>query len=428
MIHYPEALHQLEALANSRPRVEETVALNDALGRILARPIQSQENVPGWNNSAMDGFAVVAAETQSATPEREVRIEVHGSIVAGDAQAHARASTHGAGTAIEIMTGAPMPQGGHDAVVRVEDVRIERGKEGSVSAIVLVRPVRAGENVRLQGSDYKPGQLVLEAGQRIGPEHVMACAGLGVTRLPVWRRPRVAVISTGSELMPADTQDLQIGMIRNSSGPYLLAALAQWGVEVRDFGIVGDDPRAYQAVIEVALRWGADVTISTGAVSMGIADFVPQVLENLGAQIVFHKAAIRPGKPILFADLDRVRAGSVFFGAPGNPVSTAVALRFFVQPYIRALLGLARETGARARLTAQIAKPAGLRCFYKGKLQTDELGTRVTVLAGQGSAIVSTLVEANCWVVLLEGGAEFPSGQTVECFALNRIFENGAVL
>jgi molybdopterin molybdotransferase len=265
------------------------------------------------------------------------------------------------------------------------------------------------------------------SGVRLNPQHILACASLGLSKVAVKARPRVVIISTGSELVSPEEQKLEPGMIRNSTGPFLVAAARRMGLEVDFLGIVRDDPALYRQRLEAALQKGADLVLSTGAVSMGQYDFVADVLSQMGARTLFHKAAIRPGKPILVAELGASHGRALFFGVPGNPVSTAVGLRFFADPYLRATLGLARENPIRAVLSREISKPEGLRCFFKGRARLSEKGLEVEALKGQASYVVSALLEANCWVVLPESGDHVAAGDIVEIFPLHNSFEAGVL-
>lgn len=411
MINYTEALGLLREAGRLRRFSHEQVSFREAVGRVLAAPLLGTEPVPGFDNSAMDGFAVRAADTAGASDERPVRLPVSALVVAGD-RGTLDGAPHGA---VEIMTGAPVPLGGFDAVVRVEDAEVVRDASGVARELVLRRSASTGDYVRKRGEDYRPGALVLEAGRVVRPDHLLALAALGITRLPVVRRPRVAIIATGRELVDAETPALEPGMIRNSTTPYLLAALEALGADVRWVGTVPDDPVAFARVWSDVVASGADLVITTGAVSVGKHDFIARSLVDAGAHVRFHKVAIRPGKPILFAEAPQ---GPAVIGLPGNPISTAVGLRFFVEPFLRAARGLADERPLMARLADRCVKPGGLRCFYKARLSLEPAGPTVEVLPGQASFIVRTLTEANAWVVFEEGASECAAGMAVDVYPL----------
>ncbi|MNS71952.1 Molybdopterin molybdenumtransferase [compost metagenome] len=222
-------------------------------------------------------------------------------------------------------------------------------------------------------------------------------------------RPKVAVIATGKELVTEAAQALDSGQSRDSNRPYLIGRLQAAGAEVVWQGTVGDEVAAFDAVLDDALAAGAQVLVSTGAVSAGRYDFIPDALRARGARIVFHKVAIRPGKPLLFAVLPN---GALYFGLPGNPVSAAVGQRFFVEPVLRRLLGLAAEPLLQLPLQADVRKPPGLRFHARARVEVDAQGRlSARVLAGQESFRLKSMLQANAWVVL-EGEGDLATAGT----------------
>jgi molybdopterin molybdotransferase len=263
----------------------------------------------------------------------------------------------------------------------------------------------------------------MKTGQVIELSHLMALATLGFSRVCVARMPNIALISTGRELVDPSSPRLQPGQIRNSTGLYLKKYFESLHHPITECGTVSDDPEDYLKRLTQALDSGAEVVISTGAVSMGKFDFVKPALEKLGAKIHFHKCAIRPGKPILFASGNWRGKTVFFFGVPGNPVSTAVGLRFFVRPFLDHMLGIQTGDGSvadgialrSARLINDFKKPEGLRCFFKAIERVSPNGeTLVEALPGQASFMVSPLLKANSWVVFPESGSSAKAGSMVE--------------
>lgn len=399
MLRYAEALRLLRQAARAQPRLgEEEVPLSEALGRVTSRPLASREAIPPFDNSSMDGYALAAAKAAKVP----ARLPVLGTIMAGDAPICAVKS----GGAWRIMTGAPIPAGA-DAVVPVEKTE---SLDGGKTVEILEAP-EEGDYVRGAGKDFKAGAQVCPSGTRLGARHLLALAATGIPRVPVVRRPRVSLISTGKELL-GPGEPLSAGKIRDASSTYLQNAVPLLGCDFSFHGIVPDDPKDFERRLERAVLGGADLILTTGAVSMGEADFIPAALKSLGAEVVFHKVAIRPGKPVFLA---RFPKGPVFFGLPGNPISTVVGLRFFVEPFLRELLGRAPEPGLRSRLVAPVDKPQGLRCFFKARRSDDG---RVEILPGQASFQIHSLLSADCWAVLPEAGVRLRKGAEVDFYPL----------
>jgi molybdopterin molybdotransferase len=393
MIQYADALRAILSIASSRhPGQTENVALDDSLDRVAAENIVSEVRVPSHPNSAMDGFAVRSKETRGASRKSPLRIRVLGSIAAGDVTPEKSNQTG----AWEIMTGGPFPEG-FDAAIKIEDVKIvSRNAQGTPTEIEITEEAGFEQNFREAGEDFDIGTPVLARGQIIQPEHLMALSAISKSKIPVLKRPRVAILATGKELAALGAE-LKPGQIRNSTRHYLTASAKKWGADVSFHGMTGDNPKDFIGMIDQILKHQPDVIVTTGAVSMGKHDFVSSALKELGAETVFHKVAIRPGKPILFAKFE---SGPVVFGLPGNPVATVVGWRFFIEPYLRELMGLKAEAPLRAKLPEQPDSPEGLRCFYKARL--GENSNEVEVLSGQMSFMVSPLLDANVWAVIPE--------------------------
>jgi molybdopterin molybdotransferase len=339
-----------------------------------------------------------------ATEKNPVKIRVIATVAAGDLPLMSHA-----GGAVEIMTGAVMPEGLYDAVVRLEDV------DRIGDSIFLRKPVRPGENVRRKGSDIQQGLALVQRGTVLSAEHILALASVGCSELPVFVRPRVAIIPTGKELVSWDCDELKPGQIRNSTSPFLVATLRSVGATVDVYPIVADQPDIFRKTLADVIEKKYDVVISTGAVSAGKFDFVLSVLNQIEASVHFHKCAIRPGKPILFADLP---GGTAFFGLPGNTVSTAVGYRFFIWPYLRKILSRDLEPNRKLMLADGVRKPDGLRCFFKAKVEQSATGDRVKVLSGQASFMVLPLLTADSWVVLPESADHLDSGAMVDVYPL----------
>lgn len=416
LIPYEEALNLLAKKAAARAsgaRLQKLdLPLASCLGRVLAADLSSPEAVPGFANAQMDGYAISASLSEGASPEQPIDLPIFGLVAAGEVPPPAAA-----GGAYEITTGAMLPEAPYDAVVKVEDIKIVE-KDGRRS-IRLTQSYRAGQFVRKAGEDFAVGQRLARAGQVVSPELIMACAALGLSELEVYEPIRLAVLATGKELQRYSDTELRQGAIRDASGPYLDAITQHPLFELVLHKLIPDDPEMFAAELDLCLELQPDVILSTGAVSMGRHDFVGQVIRKAGGQVLFHKSAVRPGKPILLAEWGEAGKGPLFFGLPGNPISTLIGWRFFVSPFLRGLFGRGPEQPRWARLKEAVTKPAGLTCFFKAKIVEEEANVAVTVLPGQGSHLISPLLEADTWVLLPEAAERLEAGALVPTYRLH---------
>lgn len=390
----PEARRDVLAAVPPLPVV--AVGLNEAFGLVLAEPVVAPYDVPPFSNSAMDGYAVRAADVQDAPVELEVVEDLPAGYVA--------TSVVRPGTAIKIMTGAPLPDGA-DAVIQVEHTE---QRDDRVSIASAVSP---GTNVRTAGGDVVAGTGVFEAGERLGAAHLGVLASLGVARPIVRRRPTVAILSTGDEVMDPSVADLQPGQIRDTNRVLLNSLLVELGAEVLDLGIVRDDADLLRATLdEAAVR--ADVIITSGGVSMGEYDLVKSVLQELG-HIDFWQVAMQPGKPFAFGLL----GGTPFFGLPGNPVSVMVAFEQFARPALLHMMGAVNlfRPRVRGRLLDPVSTNPEKVVFVRVKARPDETGTWIAELSGgQLSNMLSALAYGNAFAVSPVGTARIEAGDEID--------------
>ncbi|HEY0333282.1 MAG TPA: gephyrin-like molybdotransferase Glp [Stenotrophomonas sp.] len=404
MIGYADALqHLLDAVA---PLSARPVPLEWARDAVLAQCLVSPQCLPPFDNSAMDGFALHAGLAEIPAGSE---FDVQGRLAAGDAFGPLAPGVW------EIMTGAPMPPG-LDSVVPIEQVEVLAHRQGQPSRIRLRQSIRPGQHVRLRGQDVATGAAVLPAGTRLGINETALLHALGIAQVPVRPAPAVAVLVSGRELVSEVDQRLLPGQIHDSNRPYLVARLQAAGAQVVWQGSVDDDPALFNAAIDQASAAGAQIVVSTGAVSMGCHDFIPDALRARGATIVFHKVAMRPGKPLLFA---RLPDGALYFGLPGNPLSAAAGQRFFVEPLLRRMLGLPEEVPLRLPLQAPLRKLPGVRMHALARVTLDaqqRLG--VQALPHQHSFRLMSLLRANAWVVPEDDAEDVPAGTWVRVYGL----------
>ncbi len=358
----------------------ERIALRASLGRVLAAPVLAPFDVPAHANSAMDGYAARIADLDAGTP-----LAVAGTALAG----RPYVGSVGPGQCVRIMTGAVMPAGA-DTVVPQEITRAEG------AGIVATAPVRRGDHVREAGEDIRAGGTVFAPGRRIRAADLGLLASLGCAEVPVRRRLRVAFFSTGDELRSIG-EALGTGDIYDSNRYTLYGMLTELGCEVVDMGVVGDDPALLKPAFVRAADC-ADVVITSGGVSVGEADYVKAMLAEVG-RIQFWKVAMKPGRPLAFGHI----GNAVFFGLPGNPVSVMVTFELFVEPALRRMMGeLPRpQLTVRATSTSRLRKRPGRIEYQRGVLEQREDGTYAVRKTGaQGSGILSSMSEGNCYIVL----------------------------
>lgn len=428
------------------PTPPEVAYLSEARGRVVASAVRSPIALPPWDNSAMDGYAIRAADVGSATDAAPTRLEVIGEVRAGQGPD----VTVRRGTAVRIATGAPVPPGA-DAVVPVEATTPidaagaivgPRGRDatGSLPAGCLVHePMPVGGSIRRAGSDLAAGATILEIGTVLTPATIGLAAGVGTDRVEVYRRPIVGILATGDEVRSPGT-DLGPAGIPDANGPGLVAMVDAAGGDARVLGIAKDRLDDVKARICAGLMEGADLLIVSGGVSVGPYDVVRAAFEAYG-NIDLWRVAVQPGKPFAFGTArapgaDDGRAPTLLFGLPGNPVSTFVTFELFVRPALRRLAGhrdddLFRPTD-RAVLEDPVTKSAGRRAYVRVIVERDEAGTprrdgqgRVGVrlaggARGQGSHVLSALATADALAVIPETEDKLPVGAEVAIWWLER--------
>ena len=395
-------------IARIRPDVER-VRLNQALGRVLAEPLRADADQPSFARSTRDGFACRAAEISTHRP-----LAVVGSTRAGQSPSGSLPR----GSAWEIMTGAPVPAGA-DAVVMLEHV--EEGGVSSAHTIRLLPPrtIRKGENVVARGAQARKGDRLLPAGALIGAAQIALAAACGSTKLDVFLKPRVAILSTGDELVPIGSTPGP-SQIRNSSSAMLAAMVSAAGGDPWILPIARDTARSLDAAIVRAAA--ADLLLITGGVSAGKFDLVEPALIRAGARFHFTGVRIQPGKPLVFAEIPRRSTGSnqsrnstKCFGLPGNPVSSAVTCLLFAAPVVAALAGR-NEPGLRfalARLAEDVKTKTGLTRFLPAACTFAGPIPEVALVAWQGSGDLAAMARANCFLVVPEDADRLRTDSTV---------------
>jgi molybdopterin molybdotransferase len=382
-------------IARAVPLDAEEVPLAGAAGRVTAEQASSAVDLPPFPTSAMDGFALRAADAPGTLP-----------IVARVAAGRPAPRALEAGEAMAIATGGVVPDGA-DSVVPIELVE-ERG-----DTVVIPGNVSQEDNVRLRGGDLRAGDVVVEAGVRLGPAHVGALAAAGVTSVRCARAPRVAVLVTGTELR-APGERLEPGQIYDANGFILEAQLRSAGALVERLPPVADDEATTRAAIERGLE--ADVLVTTGGVSVGVYDLVRAAEAELGVEEIFWRVAMQPGKPVAFG----VRGRTLVFGLPGNPVSSLVGFELFVRPALLALQGLAEPRPAfrPGRLATPAKRLAARDALLRARIRVEDDTLLLETLSGQQSHMIAHAATADALVLVPQGEGELPAGSPVSYLSL----------
>ena len=391
----------------------EKVPVLESLGCVLAVDVVSDIDVAPFDNSAMDGYAVRTADVAGASDGTPVVLSVVDHIAAGSMPT----VRVGPGQASRIMTGAPVPDGA-DAVVMVEVTESLEGAGSTGGTVAIKRASVLGEHIRLKGEDVQVGQTVLRSGEVVNPASVGLMAALGFSEVAVYRRPHVAIVSTGDELVGI-TETPGPGKIRNSNSYSLAAQVLAAGGIPHQLGIAHDNDADTRAILSRAPEF--DLMVTTGGVSMGDFDVVKDVLEQIG-ELEFWKVAMRPGAPQTYGTI----GGTPFFGLPGNPTSCMVGFELFVRPVVRKMRGFSDlfRPRVRAVLSEDTKKKSDRRYFLRGVLDRPAsmqgAPCYTARLSGrQSSAMLTAMHRANCLIALPEGMSSVPAGSVVECIRLD---------
>jgi len=398
-------------LSEIKPLGLERTSILLTLGRVLGEDIYASVDNPPWDNSAMDGYALRASDTKGASRAKPVILRIIEDLPAG----YVAKKSVKRGEAVRIMTGAPIP-GGTDAVIMVEDTDKSEVRSQK-SEVKIFREAKIRDNIRRAGEDFKKGALVLKKGTAIRAAEVAMLATVGKPNVCVYQRPKVAVLSTGDELVEIEETPSN-GKIVNSNSYAISAQIKACGAVPVQLGIARDAKKDLMDKLSYGLA--SDCILSSGGVSVGDFDFVKDVLKEMGSEMRFWKVAIKPGKPLAFGIINN----KPVFGLPGNPVSAMVAFEQFVRPAILKMMGVRNifRKSLTALLTSSLKKKAGRMHFIKAVLEEKKGQFYATPLEGQGSGILSSMVMANSLIILPEDAEDAAKGSKVKVQPLDSGF------
>ena len=397
-------------LSRFKPVAAERLPLAECANRVLAQDIVAANDLPLFDNSSMDGFALRAADVATAAPASPRTLRVVADIPAGSQPTVSLAP----GEAARIMTGAPLPLGA-DAVIPVEETDFHNRDAGTQApeTVQAMKSMRVGENTRLRGADVRAGEAVLRTGQLLRPQDIGLLAMLGEALVSVYRKPRVALFSSGDELVPVEAP-LTAGKIHDSNSYTLAALLQSANVEVIHLGVAADRRADVESLLQRALREQVDLILSSAGVSVGAFDFVKEVIESNG-RLDFWRVNMRPGKPVAFGEY----GGTPFIGLPGNPVSAFVGFEVFVRPTLGRLGGLKTATRLTVRVRlGEAVESDGRESYLRAEVREEE-GVLTAHLSGhQGSGNLLALVRANALLIIPAGVKSAPANQEVDAWML----------
>ena len=398
-------------LSHFQPVAMETLPLAKCAHRILAEDIAATTDLPPFNNSSMDGFAIRIADVMDASASSPRSLRVTADIPAGVSPTISLSQ----GEAARIMTGAQMPSGA-DAVVPVEDTDFNNRDAGSAAPeqVVISKSISRGQNVRPRGMDIHAGEIVLIKGRILKPQDLGLLAMLGYADISVYRKARIALFSSGNELLEAGAP-LEPGKIRDSNSYTLAALIEEAGAEVIRLGVAKDDRESVKALLEKAIDLEVNLILSSAGVSVGAFDFVKEVIEANG-KMDFWRVNMRPGKPLAFGEYKNIR----FIGLPGNPVSAFVGFEVFVRGVIGKLNG--SYNGSRRKVQVRCAEQIdsdGRESYLRAEVHPDENGNFIAQLTGhQGSGNLHSLVRANALLIIPAGVKCVPAGQEINAWLI----------
>ena len=391
---------------------DENIKSINSLNRAVSKNIYSTINYPSGDNAAFDGYAINSNHTKNIKKNLPQKFKIIGLIAAGNKPFKKKIKKF---DAVEIMTGGIIPKG-FDTIIPIEQI-VFFPSNSNKKYILINKRIKKYNHVRFAGSDYKKKEIVIKKNTIIQPNHILALKTLGIKNIIVKKKINILFFSTGNEITNND--NVPDWKVRNSNSHYIKNLSDNFLFNFKDCGILKDNhEKIFKSKITKMLNSNIDIIITSGAVSAGKFDFVPNVIQSFRLSDYFKSVAIRPGKPVLFAKIKGKQ--KAIFGLPGNPMSSAACFRFFVYPYIANLLGLREEIPVRAILKNEFVKKKSFTRFAKSKLNTTKNGKiEVEILKGQESFRIKSFVKSNIWALLPAGKSKFKKGDIVDCFLPN---------
>ena len=390
---------------------DEDIKSTNSLNRVVSKNVYSGINYPSGDNAAFDGYAINSNDTKNIKKNSPKKFKIIGLIAAGNKPFKKKIKKY---DTVEIMTGGIIPKG-FDTIIPIEKIIFYQNKKN----ILIDGKITKYNHVRFAGSDFKKKEIVVKKNTVIQPNHILAFKTLGIKNITVKKKINILFFSTGNEI--SNNDNIPSWKVRNSNSHYIKNLNENFLFNFKDGGILKDNQEnIFKSKISKMLNSRIDIIITSGAVSAGKFDFIPDIVKKFKLSSYFKSVAIRPGKPVLFARIKNKQ--KVIFGLPGNPMSSAACFRFFVYPYIANVMGISEEKPISAILKNDFIKKKNFTRFAKSKLNTTKNGKiEVEILKGQESFRIKSFVKSNIWAVLPAGKSKFKKGQIVDCFFPNHI-------
>ena len=411
MIQYKEAINIIKKI--SLKINSEKISILNSVNRICDSDIRSPSVNPLHNNTAFDGFAVIAKETKKTSIKKPKKFKIIKTIAAGD---NPKIKSYFKDSVIEIMTGGLVPKP-FDSVLAVEKAKYFPTK-GKPTHIIINREVKKFSFIRFAGEDYQLKDLVVKKGEVIQPKHIMALTTLGIKDIKVKKKPKITFMSTGNEIVSYKSKNILPWQVRNSNNHYFKSFGESLHFDIIDGGIIKDNnPEKLNKILNKLKNSDTDILVTSGAISAGKFDFIPALIDKFSFEKCFKGVAIKPGRPIMLSKFKK--NNKLFFGLPGNPISLAAGFRFFVYPLIRKSLGMKVENKLTAKLYNKYSKTKNFTHFVRCITKIDNRGSiLLEVLKEQQSNKIKSFVEANCWGVFPEGKSKFKKDEIIEWLPL----------
>jgi len=407
MIKYQKAIKIINKVSLNLP--DEKISILDSLNRVCAKNILSPTKNPLSNNTAFDGFALLAKETKGLSKKKVKKFKILKSIGAGD---NPKINNYQKNSSVEIMTGAIIPKP-FDTILPVEKAKYFPSKK-KPTHIVVDREIKKFSFVRFAGEDFNLKDVVIKKGELIQPKHIMALTTLGIKNLNVKKKPKIIFFGTGNEIVDYKKKNVSSWAVRNSNNHYFMSFGKSLYYQIIDGGVIKDNQqKKLKEKLKKTLKSDIDIFATSGAISAGKFDFIPELINNLGFKTYFKGVSIKPGRPIMLSKFRRKE--KLFFGLPGNPISCAAGFRFFIYPLIRNSLGMLKEEKFKAKLINKYSKRKDFTHFARCLININSKGlVELKVLKEQQSHRIKSFAKANCWGIFPSGKEQFKSGDIVE--------------